>query len=308
MSATTIGVIGLGKMGTPMAESLIKNGFRVVGYRRSPTPELERLGMVRAASPAAVGAEADVVLSCLPSLAALEETMAGPQGLLRSARAGQVVAELGSYKIADKDRQRAAFEAKGAKFLDGELSGTPGMFAARKGVVFLAGDKDAAYAIEPVIKGFADNWFYFGAFGAATKVKLINNLLVAVHIAAAAEAMSIALKADIDVPMMVKAIATGSGGSSSFAFRAPWMAERKFTPVQGSPSQLEHYIEEAKALGASVGRATPMLDRAAELYARARTKGLHEQDVAVMLQVLEEMPPAKAKPRAKSGWFGRRSA
>ena len=303
----TVGVIGLGKIGTPMAENLLKSGFTVHGYRRSPTPELEKLGMVRASSPAAVGAQADVVLSCLPSIAALDEANMGPNGLIASARPGQIIAELGSYKVEDKERHRKAFEAKGAKFLDGEMSGTPGMVAARKGVVFLAGDKEAAHAIEPVIKGLADSWYYFGPFGAATRVKLINNLLVAIHIAAAAEAMSLALAADVDVPTMIKAISLGSGGSSSFAMRAPAMAERRFMPPQGTAEALAHYLHEAKEMADGLGRATPLLDKATELFQLAMSQGLGQKDVAVMVEVLEKLPREEPK-KGKAFSFLRRSS
>lgn len=301
----TIGVIGLGKIGKPMAENLMKSSFKVVGYRRSPTPDLEALGMVRAASPADVGAQCDVVLSCLPNIAALDETISGRNGLAKSARPGQIVVELGSYKVADKARQIAVLEAKGAKFLDGEVSGTASMVALRKAAVYLAGDEAAARAIEPVIKGFSDSLFYLGAFGAATKVKLINNHLLSVHLAVAAEAMAIANKAGIDIPAMIKAITAGSGASSAFAVRAPAMAERKFMPPMGTSEALEHYLVEAKELAAEVGRATPMLDRATEVYANARALGVEKQDVAVMVQVLESMPRDTARKRGRFGFFKR---
>ena len=301
----TVGVIGLGKIGTPMAENLLKSGFKVIGFRRSPTPELEKLGMIRAVSPAEVGRQCDVVLSCLPNLAALDETMSGPNGLLKSARAGQIIVELGSYKVKDKQRQVALFEAKGAKFLDGEVSGTPGMVTARKAAVYLAGDEVAARALEPVVKGFADNWFYLGQFGAATRVKLINNLLVAVHIAATAEAMSIGMQAGVDVPTMIKAISGGSGGSSAFGARAQAMADRRFMPPMGTSEALEHYLGEARELAAELGRATPMLDRAAELYAKAREQGLEKQDVAVMVQVLESLPREASQKKGGFGFFKR---
>lgn len=286
----TVGVIGLGKIGKPIAENLIKSGFTVVGYRRSPTPELEALGMRRANSAAEVGAAADVVLSCLGPVAALEETVAG---LLASARAGQIVVELGSYKVPEKAKHVAPFAAKGVKFLDGEVSGTPPMVAARKAAIYLAGDAEAARAIEPVIKGFADAHFYLGEFGAATRVKLINNLLVAIHIASTAEAMSLGVKAGVDLPTMIKAISSGSGSSSAFMQRAQNMAERRFAPPMGTSAALEHYIVEAKEMAMELGRATPLLDRAAELYAVAREKGVENKDIAVMIEVLESLPRAK---------------
>ena len=74
----------------------------------------------------------------------------------------------------------------------------------------------------------------FGKFGAASRVKLVNNFLVAINIAGTAEAMALGLKAGVDVDLMIKAIATGSGGSTQFGIRAPWMAQRRFLPAQGT--------------------------------------------------------------------------
>ena len=85
------------------------------------------------------------------------------------------------------------------------------MVAARKAVIFLGGDAEAAKKVEPVIKGFSDMCVYFGPFGAATKVKLVNNLLVAINIAATAEAMALGLKTGVDKDLLIKAVATGSG-------------------------------------------------------------------------------------------------
>ena len=196
----TIGFVGVGKIGMPISENLIKSGHRVVGFRRSSLAEFEKIGGVPVHSAAEVGAQADIVLSCLPSTEALDEVVHGPQGLMHSARPGQIVVELGSHPVPDKARQIAPLKEKGAIFIDGEVSGTPGMVSARKGVIYLAGDADGLQEGRTVVAGFADSCLYFGEFGAASRVKLINNLLVAINIAATAEAMALGLKAGVDVP------------------------------------------------------------------------------------------------------------
>src|ERR687888_336067 len=89
----TVGVVGLGKIGLPVAENLIKIGFRVLGYRRSSLADFEKIGGIPKKSPAEVGADADVVLSCLPSSEALAEVVQGANGLIRSARPGQIIVE-----------------------------------------------------------------------------------------------------------------------------------------------------------------------------------------------------------------------
>jgi 3-hydroxyisobutyrate dehydrogenase-like beta-hydroxyacid dehydrogenase len=294
MSLETVGVVGIGKIGLPIAQNLIKSGYRVLGYRRSSLAELEKIGGIPARSPADIGAQADIVFSCLPSSQALAEVVAGPAGLLNAARPGQVIVELGSHPVPDKARHVAPLARRGAAFIDGEVSGTPGMVSARKAVIYLAGDKDACAKAERVVAGFADSCLYFGPFGAASRVKLVNNLLVAIHIAATAEAMALGLKAGVDVELMIKAIATGSGGSTQFGIRAPWMAQRRFLPAQGTAPALQHYFDMIEDFADSVGVATPMLDRAVELYDKFMAMGLGEQDVAAMVDTIGALPRRKS--------------
>jgi 3-hydroxyisobutyrate dehydrogenase-like beta-hydroxyacid dehydrogenase len=286
----TIGLVGVGKIGLAIAENLIKSGFQVVGYRRSPMPEFEKLGGKVARSPADVGEQTDIVLTCLPSSEALQEVIQGANGLVGVARPGQIVVELGSHPLSVKQAQIAPLAAKGAAFIDGEVSGTPGMVLARKAVIYLGGDADACKKLEPVIAGFADSCIYFGPFGAASKVKLVNNLLVAVHIAAAGEAMALGLKAGVDVDLMIKAVATGSGGSTQFGIRAPWMAEKRFLPIQGGIETLTHYFDLIGEWADEAGVATPILDRVAKLYYGALDAGYGDRDVAVMVEYLDSLP------------------
>src|SRR5262249_42885167 len=133
----TVGFIGVGKIGLPISENLIKSGCRVLGYRRGSLAEFEKIGGTPARSPGDGGGPADIVFSCLPSSEALDEVVHGPNGLLNSARPGQIIVELGSHPVPDKQRHVAPLAAKGAAFLDGEVSGTPGMVAARKAVIYL---------------------------------------------------------------------------------------------------------------------------------------------------------------------------
>jgi 3-hydroxyisobutyrate dehydrogenase-like beta-hydroxyacid dehydrogenase len=290
----TVGFVGVGKIGMPIAQNLINSGYRVLGYRRSSLAEFEKIGGIAVSSPAEIGAQADIVFSCLPSSEALEEVVQGPRGLVQAARPGQIVVELGSHPLPVKQGQVAPLAAKGATFLDGEVSGTPGMVAQRKGVIYLAGDAEACRKAERVVIGFADSCLYFGPFGAASRVKLVNNLLVAIHIAATAEAMALGLKAGVDVDLMIKAIATGSGGSTQFGIRAPWMAQRRFSPAQGTVPGLQHYFEMIEEFADSVGVATPLLDRAAELYQRFMDLGFGELDGAAMVDVIGSLPRRKS--------------
>jgi 3-hydroxyisobutyrate dehydrogenase len=282
----TIGFVGVGKIGLPMCGNLIKAGHRVVGFRRGSLAEFERLGGIAAHSAAEVGRQADVVFTCLPTDAALEEVIAGEQGLLKSARFGQIVVEFGSHPVAVKESYVAPLAAAGAVFLDGEVSATPGMVAQQKGAILLGGDEEAANAVEPIARHCVGQVIYFGRFGSATKAKLINNLLVGLHIAGTAQAMAIGLGAGVDVDLLIKAIAAGSGGSMQFGLRAPWMAERRFLPQSGSAAGLAEYLRGAKDLAADIGVATPLLDCLIDIYDHAIPM-VGQRDVAAIIEFFE---------------------
>src|ERR1700728_4949095 len=106
--------------------------------------------------------------------------------------------------------------------------------------------------------------------------------------------MALGLKAGVDVPLMIKAIANGSGGSTQFGIRAPWMAERRFQPLQGPIPGWQHYIEMVGEFADSVGVATPLLDRTAELFERFVEMGLAECDGAAMVDVIGSLPREKS--------------
>ena len=109
----TIGFIGVGKIGLPISENLIKSGYRVLGYRRGSLAEFEKIGGMPAKSPADIGAQADIVLSCVPTVEAMDEVVNGPQGLIHSARPGQIIVELGSHPVPDKQKHVATLGEKG---------------------------------------------------------------------------------------------------------------------------------------------------------------------------------------------------
>ena len=281
----TLGFIGLGKIGLPIAKSLIASGYPVIGYRRHAMQEFVDAGGDAGHSPADVTARADIVLSCLPSEDALDEVVEGPNGIIHAARPGQVVVELGSHAVPRKQRHVDVLARKGAIFIDGEVSGTPGMVQRRKGAVYLAGDEAACARLEPVMRGFLDTVLYLGAFGAASRVKLLNNLLVAIHIAATAEAMALGLRAGIEPDKLIHAIVNGSGFSAQFGARAPRMAAGQFLPAEGDPIGLSHYFGLIDAFAGELGLDTPLLDRAKELFQRAIDEGLGEHDNAILVEL-----------------------
>src|SRR5918995_612551 len=131
-----VGVIGLGKMGMPIARNLIERGFAVIGYRRSGSPELIAAGGTVAASPAEVASQADVLLSILPDAAAVEEVVGGEVGTLTTLMPGTVHIEMSTVDVDRKSRVRDAVRRAGGDLLDCPMSGSPGMVAPRLATTF----------------------------------------------------------------------------------------------------------------------------------------------------------------------------
>ena len=128
-----VGVIGLGKMGLPIARNLMVRGFHVTGYRRSGSPELAKEGGDVAASAAEVAAEADVILSIVPTANDVEEIIAGPRGTLTNLKPGTIHIEMSTIDVDRKARLRDQVQARGGDLLDCPISGSPGMVAPRQG-------------------------------------------------------------------------------------------------------------------------------------------------------------------------------
>jgi 3-hydroxyisobutyrate dehydrogenase-like beta-hydroxyacid dehydrogenase len=281
-----IGIVGLGKIGFPVAKNLIESGHEVIGYRRSPMNDFVAIGGRVAASPAEIGADCDIIFSCMPGVEALRGIIEGEGGLLESAREGQIITELGSHPVAEKEAFVAPLAAKGAIFLDGEVSGTPGMVATRKANIFLSGPREAVDRIAPAVKGISDVSVYLGAFGGATKVKLANNILVALDIAGAAQAIAFGLKLGVDKELLLSALVTGSGSSMQLGIRGPWMIERKFLPLQGPAPALKYYLEQARATAEGSGIQTDLIDCLLGIYERAIPL-IGARDVAAILEYFE---------------------
>src|SRR5438132_1383804 len=212
-----IGVIGLGTMGSAMATNLVPAGFRVHGFDvlAAQREELKKAGGMPATSTAAVAQLAEVLITSLPSAAALH---AVAEELLGK---GRVVMETSTLPIADKERARDTLAKKGIVLLDCPLSGTGAQARAKDLVVFVSGDEAAFRKIEPYLPGFSRAHYFLGAFGNGSKMKFVANLLVAIHNVSTAEAFVLGMKAGLDPKTIYEVMANSAGASRMFQVRGP---------------------------------------------------------------------------------------
>jgi len=286
----TVGVVGLGAMGGAIAANLVDAGFGVFGFDPDPQAR-ERLaaaGGRTADSPGAVAEAAGIVLLSLPTEAAFVDVAIDSAGLAAGARPGTVVVEMSTLPIAVKQRGRAALAAHRVVLLDCPLSGTGDQAVHRDLVVLASGDAAAIARCVPVFAGFARAHHVLGAFGTGTKMKFIANHLVAIHNLAAAEAMTLARAAGLDLEQTLEVIADGAGTSRMFEVRGPKMAAREY----GSGVRTRVFQKDLGAIdafAADVGVPVPFLALATQFYAAAASAGHADDDTASVYEVLLAM-------------------
>ncbi|HXS39063.1 MAG TPA: NAD(P)-dependent oxidoreductase [Stellaceae bacterium] len=294
----TVGIVGLGIMGSAIARNLIAKGTAVRGYDIDPS----RVALLRAdggeacnsAAEAAQGAA--LLLTSLPSVAALDATV---ESLLSAARRDLVVAELSTLPIAAKEQARDRLAAAAVAMLDCPLSGTGAQAATGDLAVYASGARAAYDAAEPAFLRFARASHYLGAFGNGSKMKFVANLLVAIHNVASAEAMVLGMKAGLDPATIVEVIASGAGNSRVFELRAPLMAAAAYRPAT---MKIEIWQKDMTIIGdfaRELGVATPTFAASAPVYDAALKAGLGGDDTAAVCAILETR--AGLTPNARKG-------
>ena len=275
-----VGVIGLGKMGLPIARNLMMRGFHVTGYRRSGSPELAKEGGSVAASAAEVAAAADVIISIVPTADDVEEIIAGPAGTLENLKPGTVHIEMSTIDVDRKARLRDQVQAKGGDLLDCPISGSPAMVAPRKATTFVSGAKQSVDAVTAVLDAISGPWIYTGPFGTGAQLKYVANLLLAVHTVAAAEAMALARRSGLDLELVQKTLDDSIASSAIWRQRGPLMAERAWTPAPGPVSTLHPILEQIEEHAASTGLSASVFAAAKEVFDKALADGWGDLDIA----------------------------
>jgi 3-hydroxyisobutyrate dehydrogenase-like beta-hydroxyacid dehydrogenase len=280
MVVARVGVIGLGRMGLPIARNLIERGFAVIGYRRSGSPELAAAGGTVAESPADVAANADVLLSIVPDAAAVENLVRGTAGTLTAMAPGTVHIEMSTIDPVDKGRLRDAVVAAGGDLLDAPISGTPGMVTPRLATTFVSGDPASVERVRPVLDAISGPWVYAGAFGSGAHLKYVANLLLAVHTAAAAEAMAVVKRSGLDPDLVQQTLDNSIAASAIWKQRGPVMRDRAWTPAPGPVDTLRPILDQIERYVGELGLATPAFLAAKSVFDKAAADGWGDLDIA----------------------------
>ena len=293
--AQTVGFIGLGIMGRPMARNLLKAGYPLVVHNRSraAVDELVGAGAKGLTSPREVARQCDVLITMLPNSPDVELVVLGKDGIIEGARAGLILADMSTISPIVSQKVGKALEAKGVKMLDAPVSG--GEKGAIDGAlsIMVGGDKAVFDHVLPIFQAMGKTITLLGPLGFGGFTKLANQIIVAVNLTALAEALTLAKKAGLDRELTLKALAGGLAGSKCLDQKAPNYVGNSYKPgfkIDLHFKDLGLIMESAHALGVPV----PATAVVQELFNALRVKGRGGLDHSAVITLLEDLAGVSA--------------
>ena len=305
MQTETLGFVGLGTMGQPMAANLLARGFPLVVYDVNPAAlePAQAQGARAAGSPRELGAASRFVITMLPAPAHVEEVLAGPDGVIEGMAPGGTLIDMSSIDPGTTRRVGERAAARGLRMIDAPVSGAPPK--ARDGTltIMVGGDADVLAACRPILEALGENIFHVGPLGTGEAVKLVNNLLAASHAAALGEALNIGVRFGLSPRVLYDVISTSSGDCWSLRTRMPYPdvlaaspANEDFAP--GFMTDLMYKdVGLALALARDVGAPTPIGELVEQLYGAARAQGHGRKDFSVVARLYQQGGLDQAYPR-----------
>lgn len=284
-----IGFIGLGVMGLGMAANLLKKGYEVAVYNRTPgkAASLVELGASELESPVAVARAVDIVITMISNDAAIREVYWGENGIFEGVREGVTLIDSSTISPLLAKELAAAAEALGASFLDAPVTGSKP--AAEDGtLVFMVGGPEAALAsVEPLLLAMGRKVIPMGPNGSGSTAKLAHNTIVGINVAALTEGMAIAASGGIDGSKFVELVQSGGAASKAADLKGAKLLEGNYD-VQFSLELMLKDLRLSSVLSDSLKVPTPLLEAAKSLFQVGDSMGLGELDMCSVGQAYEQ--------------------
>jgi putative dehydrogenase len=289
-----VGVIGLGIMGSSIARNLQHAGFSVTGIdpsgaaRDSLADDIDSIGQ----GPDDIAPQVQLLVSSLPSSAALMQVCQMLVQAQSGAAAGvprRILAETSTLPIADKQAARDLLAGAGIGMVDSPLSGTGAQARTRDLAVYASGEQGDIDAMAAVFDGFARVRYDVGEFGNGMRMKLVANLLVAIHNVSSAEALVFAHRLGLDPARVVEVVSDGAGSSRMLQVRGPMMAARGW---QDATMKIDVWAKDMSIIGealAELAVPAPLFAACVPVYHAAKAQGHALHDTASVYAVLERL-------------------
>jgi 3-hydroxyisobutyrate dehydrogenase-like beta-hydroxyacid dehydrogenase len=286
----TVGFIGLGAMGGPMALNLVKHGFALVVHDIDAA-KVERLvarGAKKADSADGAAAAVERTICMVETTAQAESVIAGEHGIVRSAKPGHTVICMSTIDPLTVKRLGADLAARGIGMVDAPVSGGTERAASGELSIICGGDDRTVASCKDLFQAMGKNVFHVGRLGQGLAMKLVNNMLVQVNTVAVAEALVMGVKAGLDPQTIYDVVRVSTGTSYAFEGRVPRMLKRDFAPggtVDISFKDQELETAFAKQLGVPV----LLANVTQQVYQMARAAGFNKEDGSAILKIYERL-------------------
>jgi 3-hydroxyisobutyrate dehydrogenase len=297
----SVGVIGLGAMGMGMAQSLRRAGHvvNVFDVRAEVAQKFAAEGGVACASLADIAKASDVLVSVVVNAAQTESVLMGDgtaqSGCIHHLKPGSVFVMCSTVDPAFSVGLEKTLNAKGLLYIDAPISGGAAKAASGQMTMMTAGTPEAYAKAEPFLNAMAAKVYKLGdSAGAGSKVKIINQLLAGVHIAAAAEAMALGLREGVDPDALYEVITHSAGNSWMFENRMAHVLAADYTPL----SAVDIFVKDL-GLVLDMARASkfplPLSSTAHQMFMQASTAGFAKEDDSAVIKIFPgiELPKAK---------------
>lgn len=306
-SRGTVGQVGLGIMGGAFARHLLAAGYNVVGYDVAPAAikALTRAGGQAARSCADVAARTRILITSLPSPAAMEEACFGKQGIADGVRPGTIVIEASTMTLELKESLRRRLARRRVILLDCPISGTGAQAAVKDIAVYASGERRAFNRCRRVFDGFARSTYYCGGFGIGSRLKFVANLLVTIHNLSTAESMVVGEKAGVDLGLLYRVVSDGAGASRMFQVRGPMMVRGRYTPAHMKSKIYQKDIDIIRAFVRRLKCPTPLFDGSIPYYTAALRQGFALEDTAAIHAVLRKRAGLRGRTPGRTTLKGR---
>ena len=297
---TVAGVIGLGAMGNGIAQSLRRAGYQVRVYdvRPEATQAFAKDGGVACDSPADLAATCDVVVSVVVNAQQTEQVLYGSNGCAAAMRPGSVFVMCSTVDPNWSIQLEKRLADQGLLYIDAPISGGAAKASSGEMTMMTAGTPEAYAKAEPVLNAMAGKVYKLGdSAGAGSKVKIINQLLAGVHIAAAAEAMALGLREGVDPAALYEVITHSAGNSWMFENRMAHVLAADYTPL----SAVDIFVKDL-GLVLDMARASkfplPLSSTAHQMFMQASTAGFAGEDDSAVIKIFPGIELPTGKPPA----------
>jgi 3-hydroxyisobutyrate dehydrogenase len=288
--AVSVGFIGVGNMGNPMAGNVLKAPFPMTVFDTNPQAmeNLVQAGARRAGSAREVLEQSEIVLTSLPASPEVEAIYLEPGGLVERARPGSILIDLSSVLPSTPRKIEPRARERGVHFLEAPVSGGVSGARAATLAIMVGGDAETLSRARPVLRAIGPNIFHVGPVGAGNTVKAINNMMACVNAVAMMEGLVLGVKAGLDPMTIYEVVKASSGGSKALERIPRALIPRNFEPgfkVQLMNKDLETFNTIAKELHVPVS-----FSNVAQRYQQAAmAAGLGDHDTSVVLTIIERL-------------------